>query len=95
MVPFGLLKLSTNPYWTGSTSNAKTIGIVDVAVLAAYTEMGEPTATITAVPRLTTNSEDDRDCCGCCLGCKYPNQAAAQHSDNAHVAVHKLGHKFR
>src|ERR1700686_132300 len=48
MLPPGRLKLVTKPYFSGSRLVANTIGMVEVAALAARTATGEPVATITA-----------------------------------------------
>src|ERR1035437_1365575 len=48
MFPPGLLRLATNPEATGSAPISKTIGIVDVAALAANAPGKPPGAAITA-----------------------------------------------
>jgi hypothetical protein len=55
-LPPGRLRLATRPYWTGSPPEAKTIGIVEVAVLAARAAGVLPSAAITATRRRTRSA---------------------------------------
>src|SRR5689334_16178260 len=55
ILPPGELRLATRPILTGSSPLVKTIGIVDVAALAARAA-GGPLATITATRRLTKSA---------------------------------------
>src|SRR5262249_41023613 len=52
----GWLKLPTKPYWTGSSPIAKTIGMVEVAALAASAATAPPDATMTATFRRASSS---------------------------------------
>src|SRR5262245_9559170 len=55
-LPPGRLKLSTSPSLTGSPPTPNTIGMVDVARLAARGEGSPPTATSTLTPRRTSSA---------------------------------------
>ena len=52
-LPPGRLRLATRPILTGKSLPVKTIGIVDVAALAARAGRSPPAAIITATCRLT------------------------------------------
>ncbi len=56
MLPAGLLRLGTRPVFTGSAPVSKTIGITDVAALAASAAARLPGAAITATLRSTSSA---------------------------------------
>jgi hypothetical protein len=56
MFPPGRLKLATSPRSTGSAPMLKTMGMVDVAALAATVAGAPPIGTITATCRATRSA---------------------------------------
>src|ERR1700738_3664950 len=59
ILPVGRLKLATRPRFTRSSPVSSTMGIVDVAALAASPATAPPTAAITATWRLTRSAASD------------------------------------
>src|SRR5262249_12494011 len=55
-LPPGRLRLATKPILTGSPPTVNTIGIVDVAALAASAEGSPPVVARTATPRRTRSA---------------------------------------
>ena len=54
--PPGRLKLVANPYFMGSPPRMKTIGMVDVAALAAWAAFSPPPVARTVTPRRTNSA---------------------------------------